>query len=416
MNEYEQLCEELEAKAAALMALFDAKPEMNFTEDELHDIQTRNRELDALGEKRDRMKDTLDIAKKTRDQLAEARRASGLKQPVVNRDPDQDPDQLDRERPVKSIGQQFVESAGVKEFSSGSMKGPEVELKGGRQLLRSFGAKALFDTTDYPFVAERLPGIVEQMYQRPVVADLVAQGEMTGASISYVIEQAETDGTAFTLEGNQYGESGFTFQEATATARKITAFIPITDEAMADLAALSSMIDTRLRSQVARKEDHSLLHGSGTAPEYYGMYNVAGILTQAKGVDPVPSAIYKAMTKIATTAFLEASGAIMHPLDWQDIQLLQDANGNYIWGSPADPSPKRIWGLPVVTTTEANQGSPLVGAFDTACQIFRREGVSLQASNSHADFFINGKLAIRIQERLAFVVYRPSAICEVTGV
>ena len=122
---------------------------------------------------------------------------------------------------------------------------------------------------------------------------------------------------------------------------------------------------------------------------------------------PHPDAIYKAMTKIQVSSELSASGMIIHPTDWQDIRLLRTVDGIYIWGNPSEAGPERVWGLPIVKTTSIAENTGLVGAFDTAAQIFRRKNVTFEVSNSHSDFFVKNKLAIRCVERLAMPVYRP---------
>jgi HK97 family phage major capsid protein len=122
------------------------------------------------------------------------------------------------------------------------------------------------------------------------------------------------------------------------------------------------------------------------------------------------------MVKIQTTAFLDPSGVIFNPLDWQDVRLLRTADGLYIWGAPMDPGPERIWGLPVIKTTAMTQNTALVGAFNTACQIFRRAGVTFAISDQNEDFFIKNKIMMRIEERLAFAIYRGAAFCTVTGI
>jgi hypothetical protein len=57
----------------------------------------------------------------------------------------------------------------------------------------------------------------------------------------------------------------------------------------------------------------------------------------------------------------------------------------------------------------------VVADFHGYTELDYREGIEFEVSNSHSDFFTKGQLAIRAQLRAAFVVYRPSAICQVTG-
>jgi HK97 family phage major capsid protein len=117
-----------------------------------------------------------------------------------------------------------------------------------------------------------------------------------------------------------------------------------------------------------------------------------------------------------TNAYLNPDGAIFHPLDWQDIRLLKTTDGRYIWGEPSEMGPERIWGLNVVKTTAMTQNTALIGAFQYATQVFRRNEMTLAVSDQHSDFFIKNQMMLRAEERLALVVYRPTALCSVTGI
>jgi HK97 family phage major capsid protein len=61
-----------------------------------------------------------------------------------------------------------------------------------------------------------------------------------------------------------------------------------------------------------------------------------------------------------------------------------------------------------VETTAMEQGEFLVGA-GAAAQIFDREGVVVELSTEHADYFSKRLVAIRAFERLALAVYRPES-------
>ncbi len=162
--------------------------------------------------------------------------------------------------------------------------------------------------------------------------------------------------------------------------------------------------------------DSQILVGNGTAPNLLGLNNLPAIQTQAKGADPVPDAIFKAMTLIRVTGRANPSGIVMNPTDWQDVKLLRTADGIYIWGSPADMSPDRIWGLQVAISDAQTLNTALVGDFANFSELVLRKDVEVQISNSHSTFFIEGKQAIRADMRVALVAYRDSAFCTVTGV
>jgi HK97 family phage major capsid protein len=62
-----------------------------------------------------------------------------------------------------------------------------------------------------------------------------------------------------------------------------------------------------------------------------------------------------------------------------------------------------------------HRGTALIGAFKQGGQIFRRSGLTVEASNSHSTFFQENQTAIRAEERLALAVYRPGAFGTVTN-
>lgn len=379
-------------------------------------LRASNDELTELGKQRDEAKSLADIVAQNTARLSEAKspaqrmeHAGGAS--VSTNTP---------ENPFrgKSLGQIFIESVAFKGFNRGEKRSPAVDIDLGdidlKSLLNGAESKALLDTTGFPPATVRSNIILPGLLRRPVIADLMPQGQTNQNAIIYMSETTTTNGAAPTAEGALKPESALAFTQVTANVRKIATVLPVTDELFDDAQAMRSYVEARLRVFLALAEENQLLNGNGTAPNLRGILNTSGIQTQAKGTDPGPDALYKAMT-LVRLAFLDPSGVVMHPTDWQNLRLLRTTEGIYIWGSPQDEGPERVWSLPVVVTTAATVGTALVAAWDTAAQIFRRNEVSFAVSDQHADFFQRNQLMLRLEERLALAVYRPAAFCTVTG-
>lgn len=276
--------------------------------------------------------------------------------------------------------------------------------------------KTLLTLSTINNLATRAPGIQLSAQEMVTVADLMLQGTTDNNALSYYYESTFTNSAAEVAEGGTKPESALAFTERTDNVRKIATWIPATDELLADVSGFESYVRGRLGFMIERREETELLSGDGIAPNIQGILNRTGIQTQAKGADPTPDAVFKAMTKIQSTAFADPTAIVMHPNDWQDVRLLRTADGIYIWGSPSEMGTARMWGLPVRVTTAMTENTALVGAFRPYAQIFRRSGVEITVSTEHSTYFVENKVAILAEERLALAVYRPAAFCTVTGI
>jgi HK97 family phage major capsid protein len=325
-------------------------------------------------------------------------------------------------RAMKSLGQQLVDDPGFRDFikrqghrSSSAWISPMVELTDG-------GLRATtLDTTSGSggplIVSDYRPGIVPLLFKRLVVADLLASGTTDSNSVTYMKETTFTNAAAPTTEGAAKPESTLVFAQVTDNVQKIAHFLPVTEEMLEDVAQTRSYVDGRLRLGVQLTEEDQLLNGSGTPPAIRGLLNRSGLTAaQARGTDTNADAIFKQITTIATTVFIDPDGVVLNPVNWQTIMLAKDANGQYYGAGPfASAQQMTIWGLPAVRTPSIASGTALVGAYAQAAQVFRKGGIRVEASNSHQDFFIKNLVAIRAEERLALAVYRPAAFGTVTG-
>lgn len=351
-------------------------------------ISAINEELTDLGAEVDRLKA---VASAAESSAARGERGGD----------EGDRDVTSRNR-AKSFGEGFVKSSAFTE------KGQEATIE--------IDLKTLLDTTGYVPETTRTGRMVE-FATRPIqVLDLIPQTTTTQAAVTYMEETTFTNNAAEVAEGGTYPESALALTERTSTVRKVGTWLPVTDETLEDVPRAQQYIDNRLPFMVRQRLDSQVLVGNGTAPNLRGVLNVAGIQTQAKGTDPTPDAVYKAIVKVRTVGFAMPDAYVTNPTDWQDVRLLRTADGIYIWGNPSEAGPERIWGLNVALANGLTENTGLVGDFGNFSELAVRRGIETKVSDSHSTFFVEGKQAIRADVRAAFVVYRPAAFCSVTGI
>lgn len=362
-------------------------------------IQAKNAEIDDIGKEVEGFRS---VAK------AAARRGTASKE--KGSEPDGRKagrrDDRDDHAQVKSFGELFVASAAFK-GKQGAI-GPESVLDLDLKTLMQTSAGWTPETTR--------SGRVVDFATRPIqVLDFIPTTTTAQAAVVYMEETTFTNSAAETAEAGTFPESALALTEVSSPVRKIATYIPITDEQLEDVPQAQGYVDNRLRFMLRQRMDSQVLVGNGTAPNLRGINNTANIQTQAKGSDPTPDAFYKAMVKVRVTGRAIPDLHVMHPNDWSDIRLLRTADGVYIWGNPSEAGPERLWGLPVAQSDAQTENTGLT--LDTSfTELSMRRGIVVQVSNSHSTYFIEGKQAVRADVRAAFIVYRPGAVCTVTGI
>lgn len=266
-------------------------------------------------------------------------------------------------------------------------------------------------------------GIIGLPMRRLTIKDLLARGTTNSQAIKYPQEDTFTNAADVVAEGVGKPEATWDLSNQTATVEKIAVWTKVSDELVADFPAIMSFINERLPFMVELKEESELLNGAG---DLVGILQQSGILAQAKGTNTAADALYKALTKIRTAGpdngGFEPDGYVVNPTDWEAIRLSKDGNNQYYAGGPFmgpygnnGMAADSIWGKPVVVTAAIAQGTALAGAFKLGAQVFERETMTIDSTNTDQDDFIKNLMTIRAEIREALAVYRPKAFCKITG-
>jgi HK97 family phage major capsid protein len=216
-------------------------------------------------------------------------------------------------------------------------------------------------------------------------------------------------------------QSSFAFVGEQAPIRTLAHWEAAHRNVLADEPQLRSIIDNELMYGLRLREDDQILNGAGTGEDLTGILNTAGIqdYNWSDGVGgTTPDTKADALRRAATLSFLayyEPTGIVLHPNDWEDIELTKDLQGQYLVAvSVAMGGEPRVWRMPVIDTPAMTEGTALVGAFGSGAQLYDREQASIRISEQHSDFFIRNAIVVLAEQRLALAVKRPEAFVKVT--
>jgi HK97 family phage major capsid protein len=440
MNRYEKQKAALEKAIAERIAEYQAIYKKAESEDrepdegERLDIESKLKAIETLKRERGEAEANIDQMKRVEDLGRELGPAVGNGNGRIEVG-DEPADRM-FQRIQKTLGEQFTDSGGYKSavnayretgrlpsnFSTGMVA---LEAKG--TLLEGAGGGGGAIATTVPQV---VPGVVDKLFQSLTVADLMLSGQATTSSIRYVVEGTATSGAAGVAEGGTKPESTVGLTVTDEPVKKIATLLPVSEEMLEDAPAIQSYINGRLSLFVRIEEERQLLRGTSGGNEVQGLLTSRSVPVYAGGTAVGNRAVqlFKAMNGMRGSAFLEPEWLIINPTDYEALRLLTDTAGQFFGGGPfqgpygsgenlpasgqANGATDRVWNKPTYVTGVLGAGTAVIGTRSSA-QVWRRGGLSVEASNSHSNYFQLNLVAIRAEERLGLAVYRPTGFVEV---
>lgn len=239
----------------------------------------------------------------------------------------------------------------------------------------------------------------------------------TGLAVALAVGASVTaNSIAATPERIRKPMADINLRLGTEAVKIIAHWIAAPRQMLDDMPRLRDFIDRRLIYGLELAEEWHLLYGDGSDRQLQGILTHAArqIYTWSSGSvgDTKIDAIRRGMTKVMLTNY-QADGIVLHPNDWEDIELTKGSDQHYIWINVVLGGEQRLWRVPVVATQAITEGTAAVGAWGLASTIYDREDANVRVAEQHADFFVENMVAILAEERLAHVIERPESFCEV---
>jgi HK97 family phage major capsid protein len=331
----------------------------------------------------------------------------------------------------KSLGEQWLESDAYQEMKSGGFRNFG-QVASFEQSLAAFDTKDVFSAMAGNFTLPVLgtqqdlgltprtlrPGRVRDLFPaETTTANLLYGIRETGVtnSAAVVAERRAADGTSPPTGGptDVFGlkpKSNLTIVPITYPLATIAHIMYVHKNTLADEPRLRGLIDRDMIDGVKMVEDAQILWGDGVGDNLTGIMNTSGIQTYTGlNSDPRTAQIRRAMTR-AILAYFVPTGVVMHPLDWEDLELETDDTGAYrLAVNVAVGGEQRVWRMKIVDTPAMTEGRFLLGAFGSGAKLYDREAVNIQVSTENRDMFERNAVTLRAEERVGLVVDRPES-------
>ncbi len=304
-------------------------------------------------------------------------------------------------------GGRFEQDGGLLEFSPGELLarayrahgvGATVEVETRTLLSESNTGSSMwtgFDSPESPTPRTR-----------PVhLRDLLLQVPTTEAAVPFIREllPVVTEYGATTVpEATPAPEVSIEFTGATNTVRKISAWVPITDEVAMDGVGLSAYVNSRLVELLYIRDDAQILNGTGTGVELTGILTNSNIQTSTAGAN-------KRQAVVLGISDVEQAEAVVDTVVINPVDAWNMFNADDLWAHQILEA-----GIRIVRTMAIAQGTALVGCFRQAAVLRVRKEATLRVATQADDDFVTGKLKVMAELREALNVTAPDLFCAVT--
>ena len=292
----------------------------------------------------------------------------------------------------------------------------------------SYGAEATNPAagfrTEIPFTGD----VVPVGNYPPTMLSVVPRVNVDRLALTWLLQTARTAPAGMQVaEGGTAPEATFTWTPQRINLRRVRAWVPVTEDALASEMLLQTLIETDLVGIVREAGVASqIVQGDGSGQQHQrlrhhprGSAERRPTIGNANPGESFEAGIQAALLRVKRYGFTMASHIVVQPEAFDPMMNLQ-RDGWYLFSPVADPAMLRYRGVPIVETfgdfvTYADGAvSGIVGDFSRYSRFFTMGDVSIASTMSHGTLFIDFEVAFRAGIWCEYVGTRNGAFCTLT--
>lgn len=279
---------------------------------------------------------------------------------------------------IKSIDQQIEDQ--LKEFITVGKNGEKaVDLKTAckqspgfkKNLTLLINRKAVGPLTSTGVAPHYDMAIDNQLSVEPRSQTVIRQyanvASISSRSLTYAEFNPGNEEAEWVPEGGLKPMMSGTLAEITINAGKVALGTKVTEETLSDLPQLVAEVRAEIINRIGLKEEEGILSGTGTGGQIKGIaadipaFSLTNMKVEKANTYDVIVSMYTQVVSMSNMAY-RPNIVLMHPLDYAQMQLTKDVNGQYL--RPFRIGDELIQGLRIETSTAIAQGDIWVGDFN----------------------------------------------------
>jgi HK97 family phage major capsid protein len=312
--------------------------------------------------------------------------------------------QNDQVKAGESWGEQLVKSDKYAAFAGGATSKARIEVKN------------TLTGSDTNVAPDRKPGIVPGASQMFTLEAFLNSSTTSSNAIEFTKEASFTNSAAEAAEGSAKAESALTWSLVNMPISTVAHWIKISKQLAADNRALAAYVNTRMVYGVNRRVETQLVAGNGTAPNISGILDSGNFTAHGYADADLGSTLKKLVLirKMIAATWANgypADGILLNPTDWATIEIdLLTTTSNAVRVGVNAMGQQTLFGVPVIQCVGMTADNVAVGAFGQAYNVYNREGVVVELSDSDSDNFTKNLVTVRAERRLALATEVPGAV------